>query len=104
MEMRMRRFYPALTTGLLMFLGATSASAVPETFLYVGTLEETGAPADGTFSVVFQIFDAPTGGTKVFEEFVASLSVVDGLLVHELGLSPSDPLDAEEWRATSTSP
>lgn len=77
-------------------LSSAAALAVPETFLYVGDLDEDGAPADGNFSVTFQMFDDETAGTKVFEETVASLVVVDGALVHELGAGASDSLDDAE--------
>ncbi len=78
------------------FLLSSAAFAIPETFLYVGDLDEDGAPADGNFSVTFQMFDDEAAGSKVFEETVASLVVVDGALVHELGASASDPLDDAE--------
>lgn len=77
-------------------LSSSAALAVPETFLYVGDLDENGAPADGNFSVTFQMFDDEEAGTKVFEETVASLVVVDGALVHELGAGASNPLDDAE--------
>lgn len=71
-------------------------AAVPDTFLYVGNLREDGVPADGNFSVTFQIFDDENAGTKLYEETVASLIVIDGAMIHELGESPSNPLsDAE---------
>ncbi len=81
---------------VLALLSSSAALAVPDTFLYVGDLDEDGVPADGNFSVTFQMFDDEEAGTKVFEETVASLVVVDGALVHELGASASDPLDDAE--------
>jgi hypothetical protein len=73
-----------------------TAAAVPDTFLYVGDLQQDGAPADGNFSVTFQMFNDRLAGTKVFEESVVSLPVVDGVLLHELGTAPSNALDDEE--------
>lgn len=84
------------TLGLLL---STGAAAIPDTFLYVGDLEDDGAPANGSFSVTFQIFDDPVAGTAVFAETVAALVVVDGALVHELGAAPSNVLDDAELAA-----
>lgn len=87
----LQRFAP-----LSLFVLSSAALAVPETFLYVGDLDEDGAPANGTFSVTFQMFDDVAAGTRVFEETVPSLLVVDGALVHELGAAASNPLDDAE--------
>jgi hypothetical protein len=83
----------------LTLLFSTGALAVPDTFLYVGDLDENGAPADGNFSVTFQMFDDEAAGTVVYAETVASLVVVDGVLIHELGADPSNALDDAELAA-----
>ncbi len=93
------RFHHLFSTLALALLCATAASAVPDTFLYVGDLDEDGAPANGAYAVTFQMFDDATAGAVVFAETVASLDVTDGVLVHELGASPSDPLDDAELAA-----
>lgn len=92
----MRPSWPALFVSAITLLAASAHAFVPDRFLYVGNLRQDDAPADGTFSVTFQIFDDPTAGSELFSESVASLVVVDGALIYELGSSPSDPLlDAE---------
>jgi len=94
------RFNQMMTTAATLgFLCASGAAAVPDTFLYVGDLQEDGAPADGNFSVTFQMFNDRVAGTKVFEESVVSLPVIDGVLLHELGTAPSNALDDAELAA-----
>lgn len=93
------QFHKALKIASLGLLFSTAALAVPDTFLYVGDLAEDGAPADGNFSVTFQMFNDDTAGTVVFAETVASLVVVDGALVHELGTAPNNALDDAELAA-----
>ncbi|MDP2340705.1 MAG: hypothetical protein Q8O67_07100 [Deltaproteobacteria bacterium] len=93
------RFNQVMTAATLGLLCATGAAAVPDTFLYVGDLQEDGAPADGNFSVTFQMFNDRVAGTKVFEESVVSLPVIDGVLLHELGTAPSNALDDAELAA-----
>lgn len=77
-------------------LASTGAAAVPDTFMYVGALDQDGVPATGTFSVTFQMFNDASAGDVVFAETVVSLDVVDGALIHELGASPSNPLEDAE--------
>lgn len=93
------KFKSTMTSTILGLLCATGAAAVPDTFLYIGDLQEDGAPADGNFSVTFQMFNDRVAGTKVFEESVVSLPVVDGVLLHELGTAPSNALDDAELAA-----
>lgn len=93
------RIHQILTASSLALLCSTGALAVPDTFLYVGDLDEDGAPADGSFSVTFQMFNHPVAGSVVFAETVAALDVTDGVMIHELGSSPSNPLDDAELAA-----
>jgi len=93
------QFHKTLKIASLGLLFSTAAAAVPDTFMYVGDLAEDGAPADGNFSVTFQMFNDDTAGTVVFAETVASLVIVDGALVHELGTAPNNALDDAELAA-----
>ena len=50
-------------------------AGIPDAVTYAGTLNQGSAPANGTFTVVFDLFDAPENGTRVFGQTEASLAV-----------------------------
>lgn len=76
---------------LVAVIAAVPAAAVPDVVTYAARVENDAGPFSGTVSAVFQLFDAPTGGALLWSENVASVVVVDGDLVHDLG--SVDPLD-----------
>ena len=83
----------ALSTvlGLLALVVATDAlAAVPTTVTFTGRLSTSSGPVNGTVGGVFEIFDAPTGGTQVWTE-TRSLNASAGLLFVDLGaVTPLD--------------
>ena len=76
---------------LVAVIAAVPAVAVPDVVTYAARVENGAGPFDGTVSAVFQLFDAPTGGTELWSETATSIVVVDGDLVHDLG--STEPLD-----------
>lgn len=80
---------------LTSLIAASSAAATPETVVWSARVENDAGPLDGTVSLTLTLFDAVTGGSAVHEETVTSAVVVDGELVHELGASAANPIDAE---------
>ena len=68
-------------------------AAVPDVVTYAGSLHQGAQPADGTFSAVFELFDAATAGTRLFTQTEPSLAVSGGELVVDLGNDPQNPLD-----------
>jgi hypothetical protein len=64
-----------------------SAAGVPPVISYQGKLmQPSGAPVpDGTVSIVFSIYDVPTGGTPVWTETNNSVQVKGGLFSVMLG-------------------
>ena len=87
----------SLATTLIVLLGTaligTSVVArIADTFSMQGTLTDTsGDPvADGTYSLVFTIWDAPTGGTQKWSE-TQSVSILNGIFSAYLGsVNPID--------------
>lgn len=54
-------------------------------FTYQGVLKDSGAPADGSYDLVFRLFDAATGGSQVGSDLaLSSVAVSDGLFNVEL--------------------
>ena len=76
---------------LVAVVASAPAAAIPDVVGYAARVENDAGPFDGTVSVAFQLFDAPTGGALLWSENVASLVVIDGDLVHDLG--SVEPLD-----------
>lgn len=81
----MRTRSPLLLLAPLLALRATAAWGAPATLLYTGTLDGPAGPVDQPVSAVFTLFDDATAGNAVFTQSEASLEVVDGALVVELG-------------------
>src|ERR1041385_8775546 len=75
-----------------LFAAIPAFAGVPEVVTYAGTLKQGAQPADGTFSVVFDFFDAQSGGARVSQQAEPSLAVSAGELVVDLGDDASNPL------------
>lgn len=85
---------PRIITLAALVLSALPARAtVPDVLTYAGSLRDGAAPANGTFSVVLELFTDRTAGTRVFQQTEASLPVSNGELVVDLGDDPTNPLD-----------
>ena len=65
---------------------AAAQHQIPETMAYQGYLTNTdGDPADGTASVVFRLYDRPSGGTALWEETQQDVLFTDGVFTVHLG-------------------
>lgn len=102
----MRRFLIGwVITGFsLMFAGQTSSAhaEVPKTMAFQGRLtDQSGRPLDGNQSVIFRIYDAAGGGTKLWEE-TKTLAVSAGLFSALLGSTTplALPFDRPYWVET----
>lgn len=60
----------------------TGAFAQTSAFTYQGTLNQSGAPANGSFEMQFLLFDADTGGNQIGNTAVLSSVPVAGGLFH----------------------
>jgi len=77
---------------MLSFASALNA-AVPGMISYQGKLlQPSGAPVpDGTYSIQFAVYDAPTGGTPLWSEVNTSIQVKGGLFATMLGSTVNLP-------------
>lgn len=93
---------------LVMVLGvvglayAAHEPAAPVRMPYQGHLELDGTPVDGVASLTFELFDAESGGTRLYTE-TTDVVVVRGRFVHLLGenvaLDSDDVAGRELWLA-----
>jgi hypothetical protein len=75
----------AILLGLLGWLALTLASPlVAQPFTYQGFLKQNGQPVNGTVSMVFRLYDAPTGGTQIGSAITQTVNVQNGLFTVEL--------------------
>lgn len=75
-----------LTIALLGLLSAIAVAEVPQHISYQGRLTDaTGAPLDATASIVFTIYDSPTGSPGIWYSGSQSVIVENGLFTYQLG-------------------
>lgn len=69
-----------LTAIVTLFLSAAPASAqVPYLIRYQGqTVDTNGVPLEGPYTLTFRLYDAATGGTKVWEEIQPNVPLSKG--------------------------
>ena len=82
--------------------GEAVAATVGDTISYQGRLTDpaTGDPLDGTYTMRFQLYDAQTGGTMLWDSGPQSVSVDTGLFNVELDVDQSDFNGQELWLRT----
>ncbi|MCI0406185.1 MAG: tail fiber domain-containing protein [candidate division Zixibacteria bacterium] len=66
----MKRFTLSLGLGLFFLFAVNAFAAVPQLINFQGVLRDSGGNpvADGSYSVTFKIYDAPSGGTVLWTE------------------------------------
>ena len=87
--------------GLILTIGMLSAD-VPNFIDYQGKLtDDNENPLDGSYSIVFSIYDVETGGTALWSETQGAVDVNDGLFQVTLGSINAMPdtlfNEAERW-------
>lgn len=75
-----------LILSFLFILLSLSVSAQTTTFTYQGRLTDSSVPANGTYSVRFDLFAAPTGGTALASQTVPGVAVANGIFTVTLDL------------------
>jgi PKD repeat protein len=83
---------------VITFLVPTAFAEIPPTINYQGKLTDSGGvPIDGTVSMTFAIYNAPTGGDLLWDEIQSSVTVTDGVFSVALGsVTPLTTLDFNE--------
>jgi hypothetical protein len=75
----------AILWGLLGWLALTLASPlVAQPFTYQGFLKQNGQPVNGTTSLTFRLYDAPTGGIQIGSPITQTVNVQNGLFTVQL--------------------
>lgn len=82
--------FPILASALSLLVAGT-AQAVPDFVSYAARVENDAGAFSGTVSATFQLFGTATGGAELWSENAASIVVIGGDLVHDLG--SVEPLD-----------
>jgi len=92
------------STVLAAVLCAATVCSVPAlaqtdtTFTYQGELIEAGAPADGSYSMNFKLFNALAGGSQVGSTVTIAPQVVsDGIFSSQLDFGPRDFSSTQYW-------
>lgn len=86
--MRVRNGFFAAALAALALAGHALFAAVPTAMPYQGYLtDNAGQPVNGTFSVVFALYDVPFGGSSLWSETQPTLNIVAGVVSTDLGLS-----------------
>jgi len=71
--------------GLIGWMALTLASPLfAQPFTYQGFLKQNGQPVNGTTSLTFRLYDAPTGGTQIGSAITQTVNVQNGLFTVEL--------------------
>ncbi|MEO5330624.1 MAG: DUF1566 domain-containing protein [Magnetococcus sp. YQC-5] len=79
-----------MIAGFIFFIGTTLNAAPPATMTYQGKLKTAqGVRVNGPTTLTFRIYDAATGGTKLWEETLSSVTIVDGTFKVILGKTTS---------------
>jgi len=65
---------------------STTATVVDQISIQGRLTDAGGNPLNGTYTVVFSIYDAPTGGTLLCGNLITSVNVTNGLFNHTLDL------------------
>lgn len=87
-KMRVRNGFFAAALAALTLAGHALFAAVPTTMPYQGYLtNNAGQPVNGTFSVVFALYNVPSGGSSLWSETQPALNIVAGVVSTDLGLA-----------------
>ena len=84
---------------ILMALGSTNLSRVPNVINYQGMLRRPdGTPVNGEYDMTFRLYDEPTLGTVLHTETLAEVVVHDGLFTVLLGDAEGNPINPVAFR------
>lgn len=82
----------------VLFASSVAWAQSDTSFTYQGSLQEAGAPADGSYDLTFTLWDSPVGGTQFGGSVVASgQSVADGLFDVELDFGSNALGTGNRW-------
>ncbi len=83
----------------------SSAQTVSKTFTYQGELQSDDDPADGSFDMTFELFDAESGGSAIGNPVaIGSVPVEDGLFSVALDFGADIATGDRQWLEISIGP
>lgn len=82
----------------------TASSALAEPFTYQGSLEEAGAPADGLYDFIFELYNAPTGGGFIAADSVSGVAVENGVFTVEIDIDITPENREYRWLEITVTP
>ncbi len=69
-----------IPSAIILAIALTASPAAAEPFTYQGQIQDAGAPANGTYDLRLQLFDAPVGGNQIGPTLTFDdITVTDGL-------------------------
>jgi hypothetical protein len=84
---------------------ASTLFAQGTAFTYQGRLTASGAPADGLFDLLFNVYDAPTGGTTVGQSRqLKAVTVSQGLFSVSVDFGPGVFTGGDRWLDVAVRP
>jgi lysophospholipase L1-like esterase len=89
---------PALAAVLALSLATSDCIAQSSAFTYQGRLASAGSPANGSYDLTFELFDAPTGGNQINLAITNSNQAVsNGLFSVALDFGTSAFSGSDRW-------
>ncbi len=73
------------------------ARANDTTFSYQGSLQASGAAADGAYDMTFRLFPVAAGGTQLASQTIMGVPVQSGLFTVELDFGAADFTNIDRW-------
>ncbi len=101
----------ALVLGLILAAGVamagpakdtevSSADLVSAKISYQGRLTDgSGNPLAGSHNLLYELWDAPSGGVKLWEQTTSGVQVQEGLFSAQLDVNPEHFAGQERWLA-----
>jgi hypothetical protein len=81
-----------------------STAEVSSNITYQGQLTDaSGNPLSGNYGMKFELYDAATGGTKLWEQVINGVAVQEGMFAVQLQVNPSDFDGRALWLAITVS-
>src|ERR1044071_819958 len=81
----------------IFLLAATGLYAQGTAFTYQGRLNVGGTPANGTYDLVFTIYDLPTGSGAFANQTNSAMTVSNGLFTTTLDFGPGIFIGPDRW-------
>ena len=93
--MRQHIFAATLAAAFVAAAGTTFAGPVTSAFTYQGQLDDGGAPADGTYDLVFRLYGSQAGFDQIGGAVsVPGVAMTDGIFTVDLNFG--DVFDGQE--------